>query len=112
VREGDSFGEADFARRAASGHLAATARRPSEVCELGWAGLQPALERDPDLAARFWRAVCRILERQLRDQLEELCPGTWCLQDPAEAPGRGGGGGRWAAPRQLGLPPEDSEGTC
>ncbi len=100
MREGSCFGETNFALNSTAGHYAAFANTKSIVLEISQFGqLERTLREDAALAARFYCIVAQVvqlltlaghktlklarcpasqvIEKDLRETLEETFPGTW-----------------------------------
>jgi len=78
VREGSCFGEINFALNSTAGHYDAFANTSSIVLEIGQQGqLQRTLAEDSALAARFYCIASQVIEKELRETIEETFPGSW-----------------------------------
>jgi len=74
---GDCFSEDDFAKETVSGQYVAEAWSTSVVLQLSRDKVGKYVEQDPELSARFYHAVCLVIEQGLREAQEDTFPGTW-----------------------------------
>ena len=77
IFEGECFGATEFVERTVSGRFTAVAAGKTVVLELRPCAVDAVINDDIEHASLFYSTLCKVMDVDYREAMEEMFPGTW-----------------------------------